>query len=140
MTTALTISDQEKLGHLAEEIKSILSQARQLATMQMIAAKYMIGGAISTHELYKKHAKNQSALYESIEEQTSMRPSTLAECVKLYESYPKKDPEMLAEKLFLEHGAWRNIRAMLYGEVVSASGGNIERSNCNRKCPRHCHG
>ena len=130
MKKLLTISD-ENISHLAEDIKAIISQARDAATMGMIAAKYMIGEAVATSPLYKKHGKNQSEFYEAIGREADMKSDTIADCVKLYEEYPKKNAKELAEKLYLEHGAWRNIRLALYGVVP-----NTVRNN-EKKCD-HC--
>ena len=138
MTTAIATIDQEKLSHLAEEIKSIVSTSRDNVTIEMIAAKYMIGETIVASELYKKHAKSQSSLYEAIEELTRMRPATLSECAKLYETYPDKKPKQIADRLYTEHGAWRNVRLALYGDVSDASETSQKRSEC-KHCPIHCH-
>ena len=137
MTKEITIQD-ENISYLAEEIKSIISQARDAATMGMIAAKYMVGEAIVGNPLYKKYAKSQAEFYQAITQEIGVKSDTLADCVRLYEEYPKKNPKKLSEKLYLEHGAWRNVRLSLYGGSVDER--NLQRSEqpiC-RHCPKHC--
>ena len=132
MTTAITVHDEERIGHLAEEIQSILSVAYEASARCMIAAKYMVGEAVATNALYRKYAKTQGTLYGEIFKQTSVRVETLADCVKLYETHPRKNPKQLADKLYIEHGSWRNVRLALYGGDSNAVR-KVERSEC-----RHC--
>lgn len=132
MTKQIAIQS-ENISYLAEEIKAILSQARDSATITMISAKYMVGDAVFTSPLYKKNAKGQLDLYESIARETGMRPDTISDCVKFYREYPEKNPKQLAEKLYLEHGSWRNIRLVLYGGVSNS----IRSGLMCRHCPIH---
>ena len=128
MSNKLIIQD-ENIGHLAEEIRAIVSQARDAATIEMISAKYQVGEAIATSPLFKKYARTQGELYEVVAQEAGMRPDTITDCVKLYEKYPKEKPKELAEMLYEEHGAWRNVRLALYGEILTRS----EQPKC-----RHC--
>ena len=137
MIKTLTITDQEKLSYLAEQIKSIVQHTRDGVTVSMIAAKYQIGEEIVTSQLYKKYTKTQSNLFESVSNQTSMKVPTLMQCVKLYETYPKKDPDVLAVELFKEHGAWRNVRLALYGGESTAVETTEKEAKC-KNCPIHC--
>lgn len=136
MTTALANINGEKASILAEQIKAIIAHAREATTIEMIAMKYMIGEEIATHELYRKHAKNQGKLYEAVSVMTGVRAVTLSECVKLYEAYPERRPKAIAEKLYTEHGAWRHIRLSLYGDP-DAPKTTKKRVDC-RHCPIHC--
>lgn len=138
MTTSLTVLDQEKLAHLTEEIRSIVSTTHESVTISMIAMKYMVGEAIVTNALYKKGAKTQGNLLEVVSDQVSIKVRTLADCVKLYETYPKEKPKEIADKLYTECGAWRNVVKMLYGEDPNADGNTEEKPDCSRTCPRHC--
>lgn len=136
MTKELAVTDQEKLNYLAEEIKSILTHVHEGMAVAMIAAKYMVGEAIISHQLYKKYAKGQSVLYREIFKQTDIRAETLADCVKFYETYPKKKPQKIADELYTKYGAWRNIRMALYGGNPNAVK-KLEGLDC-RHCPEHC--
>ena len=138
MIKTLTVSDSEKLSYLIEQIKAIIQNARDGVTISLMATKHQIGEEIVTSKLYKKYAKTQSDFFESVSNQTGMKAPTLAECVKLYEAYPNRDPNELAGELFKQHGSWRNARLELWGDVP-ADGRNIEeRPKCNKKCPIHC--
>lgn len=134
MSTALTVSDREQLSYLAVEIKSITDHAYEEAARTVIAAKHMIGEAIVTSELYQKYGKGQSKLFSEIGKQAEMRRSTLAECVKFYETYPRRKAELIADELYTKHGSWGKIRIALYGGDVSAA---AETSRC-KHCPIHC--
>lgn len=135
MVASTSLATSENFDHLVEEIRAIVSESRDLVTIEMIAMKYCIGEAIATHELYRKHGKNQSQLYDAIAEQVNMQSKTLAECVKLYETYPDEKPKSIAEQLYTEHGAWRNVRKALYGDVSDAA--ETTDRKC-KHCPIHC--
>lgn len=109
------INYHDNLYQLNDEILSIIKRAHENATITMIEAKYLIGEAIVTNGIYKKHSKSQTKLFQSIEIETGVRVDTLGDCVKLYEKYPQKKADEIASELYTEHGAWRHIRAVLYG-------------------------
>jgi len=134
MIKELTVTDSEKLGHLADEIKAIVGEARERATIEMVAAKHMIGQAIVESPLYKKNAKSQGELYSAIEDLIGVKHTTLSDCVWFYEQYSGSDARKLAGDLYEEHGSWRNIRALRNG--VSTTGANNE-PQC-KHCPKHC--
>lgn len=136
MPREIETQDQEQLSHLSEDIKAIISNARESVTIEMIAAKYLVGEAIATSVLYAKHAKTQPALYADIEDQTGIKTSTLVDCVKLYEAYPRKKAKSIADELFTQFGAWRNVRKALYGGDPNAVRTDDE-PRC-KHCPIHC--
>lgn len=125
-----------ELDYLAEEIKGIVTHAREAATLEMITMKHAIGKEISESAVYKKYSKDQGDLLEQLSELTGIRKDGLYDCVKFYEAYPKGKSKEIADKVYTKLGTWRAIRGSLYGEVSDVSE-TTERSKC-KHCPIHC--
>lgn len=138
MTNSITADEQEQLGHLAEELKDIFAMAYENATLGLVAAKYRAGEAIATNLLYAKHARTQGDFYMEMQKLSGVKLWILQDCVKFYETYPGRKPEEIADELYKIHGAWRYIKASLYGGILSPGDRNNERPDCTHTCPRHC--
>lgn len=138
MSKALAVPEKEQIGLLAEEIKSLVTLTRDEVTERMIAMKYQIGQLIVEHPLYRKFTKANSAIFAEVAGQAGVREQGLRDCVKFYETYPDEKPQKIAERLFQEHGSWRETRKALYGgdsNVFESSEG--QRPAC-KHCPLHC--
>ena len=133
----LEITEEEKLGHLAEELLAIVRIFHDVARVEMFATKYRMGEAIASSPLYKKFGKNQGKLITELSGRTEIKPDTLNDCVKFYSEYPNQPAMEVAQKAFKEFGTWREARKALYGGGENRTCSEERETKC-RHCSIHC--
>ena len=89
MKKKIIISDDEKLNYLAEEIKSILSEAVFGARMTLLEAKHLAGETIIKNPLYKKSAKGSGEFISDLSKRMGRSDRDIYFCVQLYQKFPK---------------------------------------------------
>ncbi len=87
----IIIPDTEKIDHLAEEIKSILSEAVFSARMTLIEAKHLVGKTIVTNPLYQKNIKGSGEVIKDVATRIGRSERDIYLCVRFYQKFPEID-------------------------------------------------
>lgn len=113
MSQKITISDQEKLEHLIEEIRSIFSEAVFSARLTLLEAKHLVGKTIMESELYRKWKKGSGKLIKEIAKKLGRPEKDIYLCVKFYQKYPKIDLMIQTLKGKKNELTWNAVKRLL---------------------------
>jgi hypothetical protein len=118
MTKAITISDEEKLDHLAEEIKSILIESVFSARMTLLEAKHLVGKTIVKNPLYKKSGKGSGEIIKELARRMGRSERDIYLCIQFYEKYPKIELVVQTLKGKKNDITWAAVKRLLAGKSV----------------------
>ena len=116
MAKEIIISDDEKLEHLVEEIKSILTESVFSARMTLLEAKHLVGETIAKNLLYKKSGKGSGKIIQEIAKGLSRSEKDIYLCVSFYEKYPKIELVVQTLKGKKNDITWAATRRLLEGD------------------------
>ena len=115
MAKNIIISDEEKLEHLVEEIKSILTESVFSARMTLLEAKHLVGETISKNSLYKKSGKGSGKIIKELAKRMGRSERDIYLCIHFYEKYPKIERLVQTLKGKKNDITWAATRRLLEG-------------------------
>lgn len=113
-TLTAEIPYEERVDHLADEVKAIRSQSGVNAYMAVLDGRHQIGEAIVKHQDYEK-GKTGRQLIRDVIKRIGGSESELYLCVKFFEKYPKVS--LIVESLPGDvKPNWASVRKLLEGK------------------------
>lgn len=116
MKKDIVISEEEKLEHLVEEIKSILTESVFSARMTLLEAKHLVGETIVKNPLYKKSGKGSGKMVEELARRLGRSERDIYLCIQFYEKYPKIERLVQTLKGKKNDITWAATRRLLEGD------------------------
>ena len=113
MEKEIAISQKEKLEHLVEEIKAILSESVFSARMTLLEAKHLIGKTISENPLYKKSGKGSGEIIKEIAERIGRSERDIYLCVEFYQKYKEIESVVQTLKGRKNDITWSAVKRLL---------------------------
>ena len=116
MKKNIAISDGEKLEHLVEEIKSILTESVFSARMTLLEAKHLVGETISRNSLYKKSGKGSGRLVKDLAKRLGRSEKDIYLCINFYKKFPKIERLIQTLRGKKNDITWAAARRLLEGD------------------------
>lgn len=111
----IKISDEERLDHLVEEIKSILTESVFSSRMTLLEAKHLVGETITKNPLYKKSGKGSGGFVKDLARKLARSEKDIYLCIQFYKRYPKIESLIQTLKGKKNDITWSATRRLLEG-------------------------
>ena len=122
------------LDNLIEEIQGIVATRKFAIGEEWLRMYWELGQAIAQFPAYSRH---KSEISQRVADYLHNSARTVGYFVQFYSKYPEEDWSPVLMKIETDGRlpAWRDIvkQELPSGKKVK------EETECNHKCPRHCH-